>query len=283
MKILITGANGQLGTSIQSLSLWYSEFEFIFTDVEQLDITKLEQVKEFFGLHKPDYCVNAAAYTQVDKAEEDIDLNNLINITGPKNLAIASRQQNSKLIHISSDYVYNNDSKDIMDEDSPTLPKGVYAESKQKGEIEVQNETGQYYIIRTSWLYSEYGNNFVKTMLRLGNKLESIQVVDDQIGSPTYATDLAEAILQIITLNNDKYGLYNYSNDGFISWYDFAVEIFKKRNINCKVIPIASADYPTKAPRPLNSRMSKEKISSVFGIKIPGWKSSLEDCLRKIH
>ncbi len=283
MKILITGANGQLGTSIQSLSLWYSEFEFIFTDVEQLDITKLEQVKEFFGLHKPDYCVNAAAYTQVDKAEEDIDLNNLINITGPKNLAIASRQQNSKLIHISSDYVYNNDSKDIMDEDSPTLPKGVYAESKQKGEIEVQNETGQYYIIRTSWLYSEYGNNFVKTMLRLGNKLESIQVVDDQIGSPTYATDLAEAILQIITLNNDKYGLYNYSNDGFISWYDFAVEIFKKRNINCKVIPIPSADYPTKAPRPLNSRMSKEKISSVFGIKIPGWKSSLEDCLRKIH
>ena len=283
MKILITGANGQLGTSIQSLSLWYPEFEFIFTDVEQLDITKLEQVKEFFGLHKPDYCVNAAAYTQVDKAEEDIDLNNLINITGSKNLAIASRQQNSKLIHISSDYVYNNDSKDIMDEDSPTLPKGVYAESKQKGEIEVQNETGQYYIIRTSWLYSEYGNNFVKTMLRLGNKLESIQVVDDQIGSPTYATDLAEAILQIITLNNDKYGLYNYSNDGFISWYDFAVEIFKKRNINCKVIPIPSADYPTKAPRPLNSRMSKEKISSVFGIKIPGWKSSLEDCLRKIH
>ncbi len=283
MKILITGANGQLGKSIQLLSSLYSKFDFIFTDVEQLDITKLEEVNDFFNLHKPDFCINAAAYTQVDKAEDEVELNNLINITGPKNLAIASHQHHSKLIHISSEYVYNNDSKDIMNEDSPTSPKGVYAQSKLKGEIEVQNETGQYYIIRTSWLYSEFGNNFVKTMLRLGNQLNSIRVVDDQIGSPTYATDLAEAILQIITLNNDKFGLYNYSNEGFISWYDFSVEIFKNRNINCKIIPIPSVDYPTKAPRPFNSRMSKEKISNNLGIEIPKWKSSLEDCLKKIH
>ena len=282
MKILVTGANGQLGKSIQKISSSYPDFDFIFTDVEQLDITKLKEVKDYFDFHKPDYCINAAAYTQVDKAEEQIALNNLINITGPKNLAVASKEHNAKLIHISSDYVYNNNSDDIMTEESPTNPKGQYAISKLKGEKEVINNIEEYYILRTSWLYSEYGNNFVKTMLRLGTERKTLNVVDDQLGSPTYATDLADTILKIIAEDTDKFGIYNYSNEGFTSWYEFTKEIFSQSQINCIVNPIPSAEYPTKAPRPLNSRMSKEKIIFNFGLKIATWKESLNKCLKFI-
>lgn len=279
MKILVTGSNGQLGKSIQKITNQYPNYNFLFTDVKELDITDLKSVKDLFQIYNPDFCINAAAYTLVDKAEEEQELNKNINQIGPKNLAIASNINQTKLIHISSDYVYDNNSEDIMNENSPTTPKGEYATSKLNGELEVIKETNRHFIIRTSWLYSEFGNNFVKTMIRLGKERESISVVNDQIGSPTYATDLASAILDIITENNNAFGIYNYSNKGFISWFDFTKEIFIQKSMKCQVNPIPSSDYPTKAPRPLNSRMSKDKITNIFKTEIPLWKYSLSKCL----
>ncbi len=282
MKVLVTGSNGQLGKSIQKIAISYPKLQFTFTDVEDLDITNYKQVLDYFHHLKPDYCINAAAYTQVDKAETEVELNKLINITGPSNLAKASKAVNTKLIHISSDYVYNNNSEEIMTEESPTNPKGQYAVSKLKGEIEIKITMDAYFIIRTSWLYSEFGNNFVKTMLRLGKERKSLNVVNDQIGSPTYATDLADTILHIVINNNNKFGTYNYSNEGFTSWYNFTKKIFSKNNIDCEATPIPSTEYPTIAPRPLNSRMSKEKIIFNFELKIPLWSKSLDKCLRNI-
>ena len=283
MKILVTGANGQLGLSLKKIANKHPELHFIFTDIDELDISNYKSVQLFFEKNKPDYCINAAAYTNVDKAEEEIELNTLINQIGPKNLARASSFSNTTLIHISSDYVYNSNSEEINYETSPTTPLGEYAKSKLAGEKEVEKYLKQYFIIRTSWLYSEFANNFVKTIIRYGLEKDYLNVVNDQIGSPTYANDLANAIFLFIKNDNKNYGIFNYSNSGNISWYDFATEIVNLNNINCKINSIPSDEYPTLAPRPKNSRISKDKIRNTLSIHIPNWKTSLERCLRILN
>ncbi|HHH53341.1 MAG TPA: dTDP-4-dehydrorhamnose reductase [Bacteroidetes bacterium] len=283
MKILVTGANGQLGKSIKKISKLFPEHKFIYTDVNELDITNSDQVLSFFKNNSPEFCINAAAYTNVDKAETEQELNNKINIIGPSNLAKSCKESNAKLIHISSDYVYNNNNQETMTEDSATLPNGIYAQSKLKGEQEVVKNLDEYYIIRTSWLYSEFGHNFVKTIIKLCQERKELKVVNDQIGSPTYATDLAIAILKIINLNNNKFGIYNYSDAGIISWYDFANKIVEISELDCKITPIPSSEFPTKAPRPLNSRLSKEKIVKSFNIVIPEWENSLKKCIEQLE
>ncbi len=279
MKVLVTGSNGQLGKSLQKIAKKYPRIKFIFTDVEELDITKQYQVIKYFIKTKPDFCINCAAYTQVDDAEESSEKCYYINETGAANIAIAAKFTSSKMIHISSEYVYFNDDEKINTEDFPTNPQGVYAKSKLAGEKKVIQNLQKHMIIRTSWLYSEFGNNFLKTIIDLAKTKKQIKVVDDQIGSPTYATDLAEAIVKIVASKTFSYGVFNYSNLGFTSWYNFASEIVGKLDSKCKVKPISSSQYPTKAPRPLNSKMSKNKISSAYGISIPKWKNSLALCL----
>ena len=282
MKVLVTGAKGQLGKSIRKIKNQYSEVDFIFTDVEELDITNQDDVNTFFDKFKPVYCINAAAYTNVDKAEIEKELNFKINVTGPENLAFACAKTDCTLIHISSDYVYNNDSDEIMTEESNTFPKGEYAESKLSGENKIKDVFSRFYIIRTSWLYSEFGNNFVSTISNLCKRKKELNVVNDQIGSPTYAKDLADAIMKIITLDKGLYGIYNFSNKGFTSWYDFAKKIVEIKKITCIINAIPSSEYPTLAPRPMNSRMSKKKLIDNLNINLKYWEESLKTCLGQI-
>ncbi len=283
MKVLVTGSNGQLGRSLQKVAKKYPKIKFIFTDVEELDITKQYQVIKHFIRIKPDFCVNCAAYTKVDEAEDNSEKCYYINETGAANLAIAAKFTSSKMIHISSEYVYFNDDEKVNTEDFPTNPQGVYAKSKLAGEKKIIENLQKHMIIRTSWLYSEFGNNFVDTIINLAKTKKQLKVVDDQIGSPTYATDLAETILKIITSKTFSYGVFNYSNLGFTSWFHFAKEIVNKLDSKCKVKSISSSQYPTKAPRPLNSKMSKNKISSAYGITIPKWKNSLAVCMKNLN
>ena len=280
-KILVTGANGQLGKCIFDVKDKFPAFTFLFTDIEELDITDKKSVFAIFEDFKPDFCINCAAYTAVDKAESEKEICTRINKTGPGNLALACDHFETTLIHISTDYVYHVNGNEIITEESELNPKSHYAVSKLEGENEVVNILQKHIIIRTSWLYSEYGHNFVKTILKLAVEKPQISVVDDQIGSPTYAGDLAMAICEIIK-NEPKYGVFNYSNEGFISWYDFAKEIIQHSGCGCRVIPISSDQYSAPAPRPGNSRLSKEKIKLAFQISIPYWKDSLITCLRKI-
>ena len=280
IKVLVTGSNGQLGLSIEKSKNNYTNLDFTFTDVEDLDITNLSEVKKFFQQLKPDYCINCAAYTAVDKAEDDKELNNLINQVGPKNLAITCSENDVKLIHISTDYVYDGDDlSEIFTEDSETNPKSQYAISKLNGEKAVQEIFENWMIFRTSWLYSEFGNNFVKTILKYSCEKTVINVVNDQIGSPTFAGDLANAILLILSDKKFIPGIYNYSNTGFISWYDFAKAIVFYSKRNCKINPILTYEFPAKAKRPFNSKMSKEKFISNLAIDVPNWKDSLYKCL----
>ena len=283
MKILVTGANGQLGRSLRKIKDQYPEMEFIFTDIEELDITDMAEVIAFFDKYKPDFCINTAAFTNVDKAETEQATNYKVNVTGPENLAIACRNNGTKLIHISSDYVYNNDSDKIMTEEHKNIPKGEYAKSKLEGENRIKNIFSDYYIIRTSWLYSEFGNNFVKTIIRLCKEKKELNVVNDQIGSPTYASDLVDVILKIIKNKKDLFGIYNFSNEGFVSWYDFAKKIIEIKGLDCKINPIPTTDYPTPAPRPKNSRMSKRKIKEIFAIQLKNWEKSLIQCLALLN
>jgi len=284
--ILITGSKGQLGSEITKLSDSYPNFNFIFTDVIDLDITNESQVFDFYEINKFDFIVNCAAYTAVDKAETDIELAKKINITGVKNLAKLSSEKNIPIIHISTDYVFDGKSFIPYKEDDKTNPNSAYGNTKLLGEKELQN-IENHIIIRTSWLYSTFGNNFVKTMLRLGNERGSLNVVFDQIGTPTYAEDLAQAILQILNssendMNVFKSGIYHYSNEGVCSWYDFAVEIMKISKTDCKVFPIETTEFPTPAKRPNFSLLNKSKIKNTFQIKIPHWTESLQRCILKI-
>ncbi|MEZ4907641.1 MAG: dTDP-4-dehydrorhamnose reductase [Saprospiraceae bacterium] len=282
-KILVTGASGQLGRSFQSLTEVFDNLEFVFTDVEFLDITNIQSVNEVFSTEKPNYCINCAAYTLVDKAEENVELNNRINIDGPKNLAHACKDFNAKLIHISSDYVYNGfDQNVVFAEDDYLNPLSVYAKSKLEGELQIKKYLSDYMIFRTSWLYSEYGNNFVKTILKYSKERDELKVVNDQEGSPTYAIDLAHDILKILARDDFQNGIYNYSNEGFVSWFEFAKEIVDYSNINCKILPIATKDYPTAAKRPLNSKMSKQKFITSFNIPMKKWQESLHICINNL-
>ncbi|MFA6923960.1 MAG: dTDP-4-dehydrorhamnose reductase [Bacteroidales bacterium] len=284
-NILVTGAKGQLGYEITKLSTNYKKFNFIFTDVVELDITDFKDLELFFKNNKIDFVINCAAYTAVDKAETEKESAKLLNSVAPSFLAELCEKYNCKLIHISTDYVFDGTNVKPYTEEDKTNPVSVYGKTKLDGENEIIKKTKNAIIIRTSWLYSTVGNNFMKTMIWLGKEKSEINVVSDQTGTPTYAGDLAKVILDIISkVKNEipkKVEIYNFSNEGVTSWNEFAVEIFKLAKINCKVNPIETKDYPTPAKRPNYSVFDKSKIKKDFNITIPDWKDSLKVAVEK--
>lgn len=272
--LLITGANGQLGNELRLLL----GDNALYTDYAELDITDAEAVRAFVNAHQVDMIVNCAAYTAVDKAESDEEKAYAINAVGPANLA----QAGVPLIHVSTDYVFDGASCRPYVEDDVPNPATVYGRTKLAGEKHVLENADTALVIRTAWLYSSFGNNFVKTMLRLGAERDSLNVVFDQVGTPTYARDLAMAIVRIMPqLKPGMKGIYHFSNEGVCSWYDFAVRIMDKAGLPCRVKPIESVDYPTPAKRPFYSVLNKGKIKAAFGVEIPHWEKSLDDCLKK--
>lgn len=270
---LVTGAKGQLGTELSKLLP-----NAIFADVDMLDITDGVAVQNFVTKYNIDVIINCAAYTAVDKAEDDIALATKINVDGPLNLA----KTGARIVHISTDYVFDGTSHQPYKPDDKTNPISVYGKTKRAGEIAVLENARVAAVIRTAWLYSAHGNNFVKTMRRLGAEKESINVVADQIGTPTFAGDLASAIVKIVPqLTSENSGIYHFTNEGVCSWYDFATEIMAQSGLKCIVNPIKSSQYPTRAARPFYSVLDKDKIKQVFGIKIEHWKKGLEKCLKQ--
>lgn len=282
IKIIVTGSNGQLGSELKELASHYPEIDFVFFNRNELSIADKAALQTVFELYQPNYFINCAAYTAVDKAEEEKELATQINGTAVGEIAKLCERNNCRLIHISTDYVFDGLAREPLNESDKVSPVNAYGESKLLGEqLGLQNNPGAI-VIRTSWVYSSYGKNFVKTMLRLMKEKESIGVVNDQIGSPTYAADLAQAILQIITWGKWVPGIYNYSNEGIISWFEFAVEIKKLINVSCTVNPIDTAQFPTPAKRPAYSVLDKTKIQATFNIQLKDWKESLQECIRKL-
>jgi len=286
--ILVTGANGQVGSELKYLSSAYP-FEFLFTDYTELDITDNDAVFDFFHKNEITYVINCAAYTAVDKAEEDQDKATAVNVIGAKHLAQACTLRSIPLVHISTDYVYHNSQNTPFLEEDQTNPQGVYAATKLEGEDIIKKIHPRTMIIRTSWVYSSFGNNFVKTMLRLGADRDKLTVIFDQIGSPTYARDLAKSILDILHMSSKGdvsdttfNTTYHYSNEGVCSWYDFAKAIFEMKNIDCDVQPIVTAQYPTPAKRPHFSLLNKAKIKEAFGLEVPYWRDSLKEMLKEL-
>ena len=277
--ILVTGSAGQLGSELKDIAPAHSAYRFFFVTRDELSIGDDKTVAAYFKEHSIDCCINCAAYTAVDKAKSETDLAFAINAEAVGKLAAICKTQNSRFIHISTDYVFDGTATSPYKEDRPVNPIGVYGASKLKGEeLAMQNNPASI-IIRTSWVYSSFGNNFVKTMLRLMKERESINVVEDQQGCPTYAADLAAAIMQIISGENITPGIYNFSNHGIINWYQFAVAIKELTASNCIVNPIPSSQYPTPAKRPAYSVMDTTKIRQTFNVVIPEWKESLKKCL----
>ena len=276
MKILVTGANGMLAKAVRNE---LKDEELILTDVAELDITNLEAVREFIKVNKPEYIINCAAYTAVDKAEEQLELARKVNAEGPKNLAIAANEEDCTLIHISTDYVFGGDKdvKEIYTEEEEKNPVTVYGITKLEGERNIIDACFKYYIFRTAWLYGD-GNNFVRTMIKLGQEKDELNVVADQHGSPTYAVDLASIIHQAIE-KGIPYGVYHTTNQGFTTWFDFTKLIFEKANISCKVNPVTTEEFPRPAKRPLNSQLSKDKILKE-GINIPSYEDALDRYLK---
>ena len=288
MKVLITGSNGQLGSEIRELASDYENLECVFKDLPELDICDTGMLTTFIIDQHINAVINCAAYTAVDKAEENPEIAEQVNAKGVLNLVNTLEKVEGKLIHISTDYVFDGNNSQPYKESDPVSPVGVYGETKRAGELAVLNSSIDAIVIRTSWLYSVYGNNFVKTMLRLENDKKPRKVIFDQIGTPTYAKDLAKTCLNILsdagsTIISKKGSLYHYSNEGFASWYDFATAVMEISNIDCKVIPIETKDYPTQAIRPLYSVLDKSKIKSDFKVIIPHWRDSLANCIKKIN
>ena len=281
-KILITGSNGQLGNELRKLSANYPDCKFNFTDVNELDITNSDTLKLHFKANNYDFIINCAAYTAVDKAETETDKALLINSEAVKYLSEIALQYKIKLIHISTDYVFDGTSCLPYTEDIQVSPVSQYGITKLEGEKQIEKSGCDAIIIRTSWLYSSFGNNFVKTILKYSKEKPELKVVFDQIGTPTYAEDLATAILQIINSNKFETGIYHFSNEGVCSWYDFALEIVNAKNINCKITPILTSEYPTPAKRPHYSVLNKNKIKSTFNIEILHWKDGLQRCLKEL-
>ncbi|MFN5136258.1 MAG: dTDP-4-dehydrorhamnose reductase [Chitinophagaceae bacterium] len=280
--ILVTGSNGQLGKELQQLAVVYPQYKFVFASREDLKLHHFPLVENFFLATKPQYCINCAAYTAVDKAESEKDMAMLVNGEAVGHLAAICKKYQTKLIHISTDYVFDGESETPYKEDDTTNPKNVYGASKLLGEQLCMKENADSIIIRTSWVYSSFGHNFVKTMMRLMSERNEINVVSDQIGSPTYAADLAKTILDIIASGKWESGIYHYSNEGKISWYEFAVAIKELTGSNCSINPIPTSAYPTPAKRPHYSLLDKERIKAVFQITVPSWKSSLQRCIAAI-
>lgn len=279
-KILVTGANGQLGQCLQKISSQFEEFEFIFTDSETLDITNKEEVNDFFWQNAPDFCINAAAYTAVDLAETDIEKAFLVNADGTENLAEACAENNAQFIHVSTDYVFDGENNLAYTEEDFTNPLGVYGASKLAGDELALEVNPCSVILRTSWVYSEFGKNFVKTMLNLFATKEELSIVADQFGQPTNANDLAEAIMKIIKSEKITPGIFNFSNLGRISWFDFAEKIAELSDAKIKLNAIETSQYPTPAKRPKNSVLDLDKISKTYAIQLKPWEESLEDCVQ---
>jgi len=281
--ILVTGSAGQLGSEIRAASVNYQGYEFVFTDIDALDITSEEAVKAAVDEINPDWIINCVAYNFVDKAETDKDTAFKVNSLAPGLLAEAARGSEAKLIHVSTDYVFDGIASVPYNENSPTNPQTVYGRSKLEGELNALRHHGTM-VIRTAWLYSSYGKNFVKTIIKNGREKEELRVVFDQTGTPTYAADLAEAVLHIVSMviRNQKTfiaGLYHYSNEGVCSWYDFATEIVSSAGLDCRVVPILSGEFSSAAKRPAFSVLDKTKIKENYGIVIPHWRASMEKCV----
>ena len=276
-KILVSGSNGQLGTELKNLSKEYDMFDFCFTDVEELDITNAEDVTNFITDYSPDYIINAAAYTAVDRAESEEDNAYKINTIATQNLADAAEKVSAKLVHVSTDYVFDGKSHIPYSEEFETNPQSIYGKSKLEGE-KAALKYADSIVIRTSWLYSAHGNNFVKTILKLSRDRDELKVIFDQVGTPTFAGDLAKAIMQMVTSieeSNFKPGVYHFSNEGVCSWYDFAQAIVKISNNSCNILPIQSSEFKQDAPRPFYSVLNKHKIKSNYNVTIPYWYDSL--------
>ena len=277
--ILVTGQHGQLGSELKLLSAAYPGYRFFFADVQELDITDEQKVNDFFKENKPAICINAAAYTAVDKAETDREMAMKVNAEAVGILARNCNTLHAKFIHVSTDYVFNGNADQPYKEDHPVDPVNYYGLTKLKGEEAAISENPSSVIIRTSWVYSRFGNNFVKTMLRLMKERDSLNVINDQYGSPTYAADLAEVILKIVTSGKYTPGIYHFSNEAHITWFDFAEAIKDIAELKCIVNPIDTAGYPTPAKRPHYSVMDKKKMQSTFGIELQNWKDSLKTCI----
>lgn len=285
MNVLVTGANGQLGSEIGICATGSVHDVYFFTDVAELDITKLEDICRFLVQNKIDVIVNCAAYTDVDKAEDDVALADLLNNKAAENLAVASKENDCVLVHVSTDYVFQGNRNIPCSEDEPTAPLGIYGKTKLDGENAIQKVGCKYLIFRTAWLYSEFGNNFVKTMIRLTTERDILKVVFDQVGTPTYAGDLAHLIFTIIEKRQykERQGIYHFSNEGVCSWYDFAKEISSIAGTTCDIRPCHSDEFPSKVKRPTFSVLDKTKVKKNFECTIPYWKESLVKCIDKLN
>ncbi|WP_291967273.1 dTDP-4-dehydrorhamnose reductase [Maribacter sp.] len=282
-NILVTGGNGQLSTCLKKVGEEHKDLNFLYVSSDQLDITDGSAVNAFFKENEISHCVNCAAYTAVDKAATEILQATKVNVDGAKNLAEACKLYDTVLIHISTDFVFDGEKSSLYSEIDKANPVSVYGRTKLEGEVAIADSWKKHVIIRTSWLYSEFGDNFLKTMLRLGRERDSLGVVADQIGTPTYAIDLAKVIVAFINIKSIDFGVYHYSNEGVASWYDFAEAIFEISKTKVELSPIKTEAYPTPAKRPAFSVMDKSKIKSNLGIKIPYWRKSLRECLLIIN
>ena len=292
MVVLVTGANGQLGQSIQFIANKSPKIQFVYTDFREMDITNFQSCHAVFTKHKPQFCINTAAYTAVDKAEGESEKAHLINAIGAENLAKVCKEFDTILLHISTDFIFSGENRvtssgvemPYLETDTPN-PKSVYGQTKLDGELAIQKNWEKHFIVRTSWVYSQFGSNFMKTMLRVASERDSLSVVNDQIGTPTNAVDLAKVLLKIVEschvepVSASNFGIYNFSNEGQCSWYDFANEIFQQKGISIDLQPIQTSAYPTPAKRPLFSVLDKSKIKTTFPIAIADWKISLKKCL----
>ncbi|MGN1213571.1 MAG: dTDP-4-dehydrorhamnose reductase [Bacteroidaceae bacterium] len=279
-NILVTGANGQLGSELRNLASTSRNLNFIFTDIAELDITDQNQICHTIESEDIDTVVNCAAFTAVDKAEDNLQLATKLNAEAPEKLARAINEKHGTMIHISTDYVFDGLNHSPYSEGDTPNPQSVYGKTKAEGEQRVMRACERSIVVRTAWLYSPYGNNFVKTMMRLGREREELNVVFDQIGTPTYARDLAQAIIKIINTEQKTYGIFHYTNEGATSWYDFAKAIHRAAGItSCKINPIRTSQYPTPAKRPAYSLLDKAKIKQTYNISIPHWQDSLDECV----
>lgn len=281
-KILVFGASGQLGSCLKKVAAERSLSDISFPDESIANILNKDALEILFNKEEPEFVINCAAYTAVDKAEDDVEIARKVNREGPANLAFLCESYNSTLIHVSTDFVFNGADPKLLNEDDDTEPISIYGMTKLEGEQEIAKLCSAYFIVRTSWLYSEFGNNFVKTMQKLGTEREELSVIVDQVGTPTYAIDLASSILDITASGSKDYGIYHFSNEGAISWYDFAHAIFEVSGISVNLNPIPTSQYVTRAKRPAFAVMDKSKIKRNFGINIKHWRESLEVCIENL-
>jgi len=282
MNILVLGGTGQLGQCLQKVATERAITSITFADELVGNILDMKVLEKLFTQEKPTFVINCAAYTAVDKAEDEVDLSRKINRDGAENIAKLCAKFDATLLQISTDFIFEGNVPSLLAESAPTVPISIYGLTKLEGEKAVEAVLEKYYIIRTAWLYSEFGGNFMKTMLRLGTERDSLSVIADQIGSPTYGVDLASVLLDIIASEKKAYGIYHYSNEGAISWYDFAKAILELRSLDVIINPLKTSEYPTKATRPAFSVMDKTKIKTTFGIKVPYWRDSLKIALSNL-